>query len=90
MLKEEVRKHVRLGCNVSNNRADSSGAWIWWNRGGIGRNRKDLILRIPGDVRDLFCFWLAWQRSSVILGKGRPRFTAAIRFTYSGRLQLHR
>ncbi len=49
--------------------ADSGSVGIWWDRSCVGRNRKDLILHIPGDVRDLFYFWLAWQRSSLIRGR---------------------
>ena len=55
--------------NFSNNRADSSGAWIWRHRSGIDRNCQVLVLSVPGDVRDLLCLRLERKKSSMISGR---------------------
>jgi hypothetical protein len=65
-LKGGGEKHVRLGYNFSNNRAGSSGVWIWRNRGSVSGIRKGLIFHIPGDMCALLYFWLERPRSLII------------------------
>ncbi len=54
-----------MGCNFSDNRADSSAAWIWRNRRGIGGNCQVLIFSVPGDVRDLLFLRLERKKGSI-------------------------
>jgi hypothetical protein len=75
-----------LGCNVSNNCIDSSGTRVWWDRRGFSRDREDLVLYIPGDVRDILCFRLERQRSTIIEGvtvsslEGRDDFSRPLSY----------
>ena len=57
-----------MGGNISDNRADSSIAWIWWNRRGIGRNCQVLICSVFGDVRYLLFLRLERKKSSISNG----------------------
>ena len=50
---------------ASNNRVHRSGAWIWWNRRGIGRNCQVLILSVPGDVHNFLSLRLERKKSSI-------------------------
>ena len=66
-LEKEVN-HVRLGCNIFNNRHNSSGLGIWRDRRSVGGNRQVSVLSVPGDVSYLCDFRMARQRSSLISG----------------------
>ncbi len=58
--------NVRLGCNVSYNRVDSSSIWIWRNCRGIGRNCEVVIRFVPGDMCGLFLSGLEGRKKSSI------------------------
>jgi hypothetical protein len=58
--------NVRVGSNFSNNRANRGGIWIRGHRRGFSGNCEAFVLRLPGDVRDLFHLWLERQRRTII------------------------
>ena len=59
---------------------------VWWDRRGFSGDREDLVLHIPGDVRDFLCFWLERQRSTIIDGatvsslEGRDYFSRGLSY----------